>query len=124
MLPVNSSLAQISLQIPRCCRMQTTIKVAILYNKSAHCHVKFPMLTASATTNSSFLDVTPHSLVNSTRLNGVTSTQHCILLLLINTVQPHQQSLYPLMYHIPMELPYIVQVLILTVFEWKYRVQV
>jgi len=28
------------------------------------------------------------------------------------------------MYHTPMELPYIVQVLIPTVFEWKYRAQV
>jgi len=70
LLPVHSSLAQISLQ---CCRMQTTIKVAKLYNKSAHYHVKFHVPTATATNNSSFLDVTRHSLVNSTRLNSVTS---------------------------------------------------
>jgi len=73
LLSVHSSLAQISLQIPQCCRRQTTIKGSKLYNKSAHYHVKFHVATATATNNSSFWDVTPYSPVNSTRLSGVTS---------------------------------------------------
>lgn len=72
LLSVHSSLAQISLQIPQCCR-RLTMKVSKLYNKSAHYHVKFHVATATATNNSSFVDVTPHSPVNSTILNGITT---------------------------------------------------
>jgi negative regulator of genetic competence, sporulation and motility len=68
LLPVQSSLAQISLQIPQCCTMQTTIKVAKLYNKSPHYHVKFNDPTATATNNSSFLDdITQSSKFNKTK---------------------------------------------------------